>query len=193
MLATTGNDALNRDAIETRKLILELTAPYSVITTYSESYGISCQIRSANTSILTIRPRNCRIDERSSYYSTTSASYAVTSSTMALLQYRAPVDYEAQQEAFRDFLESFKSSESTSEQSATDAIDGLHLDGDGTGDEYDFMDDVENGDRTRSRREQGGQDKRKYMSLLQDIADRVQSNILIELDDLNLVRFLRVA
>ena len=109
---------------------------------------------------------------------------------MALLQYRAPVDYEAQQEAFRDFLESFKSSESASEQTATDAMDGLHIDGDGTSDEYDFMDDAENGDRTRSRRERRRQDKRKYMSLLQDVADRVNSNILIELDDLDLVRFL---
>jgi DNA replication licensing factor MCM7 len=106
---------------------------------------------------------------------------------MALLQYRAPVDYEAQQEAFRDFLENFKSSESASEETAADAIDGLHIDGDGTSDEYDFMDDAENGDRTRSRREESRRDKRKYMSLLQDIADRVKSNILIELDDLDLV------
>ncbi len=109
---------------------------------------------------------------------------------MALLQYRAPVDYEAQQEAFRDFLENFKSSASTSEESAADAIDGLQLDGDGTSDEYDFMDDAENGDRTRSRKDDRRQDKRKYMSLLQDIADRVKSNILIELDDLDLVRYL---
>jgi DNA replication licensing factor MCM7 len=109
---------------------------------------------------------------------------------MALLQYRAPVDYEAQQEAFRDFLESFKSSESVSEETAADAIDGLRIDGDGDGtsDEYDFMDDAENGHATRSRRkEQSVQDKRKYMTLLQDIADRVKSNILIELDDLDLV------
>lgn len=111
---------------------------------------------------------------------------------MALLQYRAPVDYEAQQEAFRDFLENFKSSESTSEESAADAIDGLRLDGDGTSDEYDFMDDAENGDRAQSRKDERTRDKRKYMSLLQDIADRVKSNILIELDDLNLVRGLWV-
>jgi DNA replication licensing factor MCM7 len=105
---------------------------------------------------------------------------------MALLQYRAPVDYEAQHEAFRDFLENFKSSESTSEETATDAINGLHIDGDGTSDEYDFMDDAENGDAMRSTRETR-RDKRKYMALLQDIADRVKSNILIELDDLDVV------
>jgi len=109
---------------------------------------------------------------------------------MALLQYRAPVDYEAQQEAFRDFLESFKSSESASEETAADAIDGLRIDGDGDGtsDEYDFMDDADDGNGTQSRRkEQSLRDKRKYMTLLQDIADRVKSNILIELDDLDLV------
>lgn len=112
-----------------------------------------------------------------------------------LLQYRAPVDYEAQQEAFRDFLKNFKSSESASEETAAAAIDGLHIDGDGTSDEYDFMDDAENGDGTRSRREaQTRRDKRKYMASLQDVADRVKSNILIELDDLDLVsRLLRYA
>lgn len=105
-----------------------------------------------------------------------------------LLQYRAPVDYEAQQEAFRDFLENFKSSESASEETATAAIDGLHIDGDGTSDEYDFMEDAENGDGTRSRRDgRTGRDKRKYMATLQDVADRVKSNILIELDDLDVV------
>jgi DNA replication licensing factor MCM7 len=110
---------------------------------------------------------------------------------MALLQYRAPVDYDAQQEAFRDFLENFKSSESASEEAASDAIDGLHIDGDGTSDEYDFMDDAVNGDGTRARREDRSRPtKRKYMSLLQDIADRVKANILIELDDLDLVRAL---
>ena len=107
---------------------------------------------------------------------------------MALLQYRAPVDYEAQQEAFRDFLLNFKSSESASEEAAAQAIDGLHIDGDGTGDEYDFMEDAENGDGTRSRRENRSRpDKRKYMTLLQDIADRIKSDILIELDDLDVV------
>jgi DNA replication licensing factor MCM7 len=108
---------------------------------------------------------------------------------MALLQYRAPVDYDAQQEAFRDFLENFKSSESASEDTAANAIDGLHIDGDGTSDEYDFMDDAENEPGRRSRREdRSRRDKRKYMAVLQDVADRVKSNILIELDDLDLVR-----
>ena len=107
---------------------------------------------------------------------------------MALLQYRAPVNYEAQIEAFRDFLQNFKASASASEESAANAIDGLQLD-DGASDEYDFMDDVEGQGQNGARR-RGGQshrDKQKYMAVLQDIADRVKTNITIELDDLDLV------
>jgi DNA replication licensing factor MCM7 len=108
---------------------------------------------------------------------------------MALLQYRAPVDYEAQQEAFRDFLENFKSSQSKSEEAAADAIDDLNLEEDRTSDEYDFMDDVADGDTSASRRAgRSRPTKRKYMSLLQEVADRERSSILIELDDLEEVR-----
>ena len=104
---------------------------------------------------------------------------------MALLRYRAPVDYDKQIGAFKDFLENFKSFESASEDAATEALGDLHLDGDGTSDEYDFMDDV-NGDADASRQQR--RTKRKYMTILQDVADRVKSNILIELDDLDVVR-----
>jgi DNA replication licensing factor MCM7 len=108
---------------------------------------------------------------------------------MALLQYRAPVDYEAQQEAFRDFLQNFKSSQSRSEEAAADAIGDLNLEGDGTSDEYDFMDDVADGDSAAPRRvDRSRPTKRKYMSVLQEIADREVSSILIELDDLEEVR-----
>ncbi|EED21682.1 DNA replication licensing factor Mcm7, putative [Talaromyces stipitatus ATCC 10500] len=97
---------------------------------------------------------------------------------MALLQYPAPVDYAAQREAFKDFLKGFKSFESASEAAATEAIQGLRIDGDRTEDEYDFMDDVET---------QGGaprDPKLKYMRILQDVANRDRNNILIELDDI---------
>ena len=50
---------------------------------------------------------------------------------MALLQYPAPVDYAAQQAAFKDFLLHFKSFESASENAATEAIEDLHIDEDG--------------------------------------------------------------
>ena len=97
---------------------------------------------------------------------------------MALLQYRAPADYEAQLEAFESFLDKFEATKSATDQAA-DAIDGLHLDGDTTSDEYDFMDDVDGGDQQRRQRPH-----KKYMDILQQIADRERNNILIELDDL---------
>ncbi|EER41902.1 DNA replication licensing factor CDC47 [Histoplasma capsulatum H143] len=103
---------------------------------------------------------------------------------MALLQYRAPVKYAVQQEIFKDFLQTFKSFESASENAATEAIEGLHIDGDNTSDEYDFMDDVD-GQRTRTARSK--KPKLKYMQMLQEVADRTRSNILIELDDLETV------
>lgn len=112
---------------------------------------------------------------------------------MALLQYRAPVDYEAQQEAFRDFLQNFKSSQSKSEEAAANAIDDPNLDEDRTSDEYDFMDDVAQGDGSASRRiGRSRPTKRKYMSILQEVADRERSTILIELDDLEEVRLVIV-
>ncbi|KAJ9263942.1 hypothetical protein DTO212C5_7360 [Paecilomyces variotii] len=105
---------------------------------------------------------------------------------MALLQFPAPVDYPAQLDAFKDFLKHFKTFESASESAATEAIEDLHIDGDTTSDEYDFMDDVEQdgaggtGRTNRRRREP----KQKYMQMLQEVADRERNHILIELDDL---------
>ncbi|KAJ9360342.1 hypothetical protein DTO027B9_1326 [Paecilomyces variotii] len=105
---------------------------------------------------------------------------------MALLQYPAPVEYPAQLDAFKDFLKHFKTFESASESAATEAIEDLHIDGDTTSDEYDFMDDVEQGGaggtgRTNRRRREP---KQKYMQMLQEVADRERNHILIELDDL---------
>ena len=97
-----------------------------------------------------------------------------------LLTYRAPVDYEQQQAAFEDFLSSYKTA-GTSE----DSTNG-HADGDGTSDEYDFMDDAEDGEGQRSRRR--GEPRAKYQELLQEIADRKRDHIYIDLDDLDEVR-----
>lgn len=79
--------------------------------------------------------------------------------------------------AFKDFLQNFKSSSTEAE----DALDDLHLDGDGMSDEYDFMDDADNGGATRRR---ATRSKAKYMNMLQDVADRKTSQVLIDLDDL---------
>ncbi|KAH8698309.1 putative DNA replication licensing factor Mcm7 [Talaromyces proteolyticus] len=101
---------------------------------------------------------------------------------MTLLQYPAPVDYAAQQEAFKDFLKHFKSFDSASDAAATEAIEDLRIDGDRTEDEYDFMDDAEEGRGQTARRRRDP--KNKYMQTLQDIANRDSNSILIELDDL---------
>ncbi|EME80319.1 uncharacterized protein MYCFIDRAFT_56719 [Pseudocercospora fijiensis CIRAD86] len=95
---------------------------------------------------------------------------------MALLQYKNLVNYEEQTAAFKDFLQNFKSSSTEAE----DGLEDLRLDGDATSDEYDFMDDVDNGAASRRRT----RSKAKYMNMLQDVADRKSSQILVDLDDL---------
>ena len=102
---------------------------------------------------------------------------------MALFQYRQEVDYSKQQAAFKEFLTDFKSFETTSEAAATEAIEGLNLDEDSS--EYDFMDDAEDGGGAQRQRREP---KVKYMQILQEIADRQKSSIVIELDDLDKVR-----
>ncbi|CAG8890932.1 unnamed protein product [Penicillium egyptiacum] len=106
---------------------------------------------------------------------------------MSLLQYPPPVDYSAQLNGFKDFLKGFKTFQSSSEAAATEALEDLNIDDGQTSDEYDFMDDVDetNGASARGARRQR-EPKLKYMQILQDIANRDKSNILIELDDLSI-------
>ncbi|KAL6250524.1 DNA replication licensing factor MCM7 [Rhinocladiella similis] len=96
---------------------------------------------------------------------------------MALLQHKALADYAKQLDAFESFLKKFETSK-TSSDAAAEAIDSLHLDGDHTSDEYDFMDDVTDDSNSRRR------PKRKYLEMLQEVADRERQNILVDLDDL---------
>lgn len=103
---------------------------------------------------------------------------------MSLFQYRQDVDYPKQQAAFKEFLTEFKTFESTSEGAAAEAIEDLSL---GDDDEYDMMDDGPDGAGGQQRRRRDP--KVKYKQILQDIADRNRSDILIELDDLVKVRF----
>lgn len=121
---------------------------------------------------------------------------------MALLTFKAPVDYAAQQgkmfpilsprasadlspqAAFEDFLTSYKCTV-TSEQLAADALEDLNLDEDGLSDEYDFMDDVMNEKRRRRKTGHGTEARRKYMDILQKVADRETNQITVELDDLD--------
>ena len=90
-------------------------------------------------------------------------------------------------EAFVDFLTKFKSSSSASEASATSALQDLNIDDGDLSDEYDFMDDVEGNDTSRRRTER--EPKLKYMNLLQEVANRTKSEITVELDDLDVVRY----
>lgn len=123
---------------------------------------------------------------------------------MALLQFKAPVDYEKHQGrsranqsfskiclngcqliligAFEAFLRNYK----TSPASALErALDGMNIDEDDFSDDYDFMDDdEEEGDARRRTRTQAKEPKLKYKELLQQVADRYEEEITVELDDL---------
>ncbi|PLN81386.1 MCM-domain-containing protein [Aspergillus taichungensis] len=104
---------------------------------------------------------------------------------MALLAYNAPVNYDEQLDTFKDFLKGFKTLESTSATAATEALEDLHIDGgERTSDEYDFMDDAEDGNAQTGTRGGRRGTKLKYMEMLQDVANRERLNVLIELDDL---------
>ena len=92
-----------------------------------------------------------------------------------------------QKAAFEDFLTNYKSTATESDQLAADALQGLNLDEDGLSDEYDFMDDVENGKESQLRG-QFPAPKRKYMDMLQKVVDRKINEVIVELDDLDNVR-----
>ena len=62
----------------------------------------------------------------------------------------------------------------------------MNIDEDDFSDEYDFMDDDddEGQNARREARAQARAPKQKYVELLQKIADRVEDEITIDLDDL---------
>jgi DNA replication licensing factor MCM7 len=103
---------------------------------------------------------------------------------MSLLQYPPPVDYSAQLDGFKDFLKGFKTFQSSSEAAATEALEDLNIDEGRTSDEYDFMDDLDDGEGGNARARRHREPKLKYMKVLQDVANRDTGHILIELDDL---------
>lgn len=103
---------------------------------------------------------------------------------MALLQYRKVVDYEAQQAAFEDFLDKFKTSP---QDTITHAIGQISIDEDDLSDEDDFMDEdgeAAQHDRRRKKAAQRQQPKHKYVELMQQLADRAIDEVLIDLDDI---------
>jgi DNA replication licensing factor MCM7 len=60
----------------------------------------------------------------------------------------------------------------------------LNLNGDGDSDEYDMVDDADDPATDANRTRHG---KAKYMQMLQDVADRASTEILIDLNDLEAV------
>ena len=78
----------------------------------------------------------------------------------------------------------YKSTQTDLDIAATDAFEDLNIDEDGTSDEYDFMDDVADGKAARHAARQK-EPKRKYMDMLQKVADRQIGEVTIELDDLD--------
>ncbi|KUJ22681.1 DNA replication licensing factor MCM7 [Mollisia scopiformis] len=102
---------------------------------------------------------------------------------MALLQFRAPVNYDDHQEALEDFLQLFKTSPKSE---LAHALGDMNIDEDDFSDEYDFMDDEDDdGHNTRRQaRTQAKTPKLKYMDVLQKVADGYEDEITIDLDDL---------
>ena len=120
---------------------------------------------------------------------------------MALLHHQALADYQAQSSKFfperkkddadaglaalEEFLTTFKTSSAASEAAATHALEGLNIE-DGLSDEYDFMEDADEAAEgpARVRRKDT---KKKYMDVLQKVANRELDEIQIDLDDLDTV------
>ena len=92
--------------------------------------------------------------------------------------------------AFEEFLLNYKSTQTDLDIAATDAFQDLNIDGDGTSDEYDFMDDVAGGKEARRPLGEPPEARRKYMDMLQRVADRQLNQVTIELDDLDNVSLL---
>jgi DNA replication licensing factor MCM7 len=62
----------------------------------------------------------------------------------------------------------------------------MNIDDDDFSDEYDFVDsDEEAGERRRAARQQAREPKVKYMDILQNIANRQEDEITIDLDELS--------
>ena len=85
-------------------------------------------------------------------------------------------------DAFEDFLTNYESSGSDPEN-ATDALENLNINEDGLSDEYVMVDDERERPRNQPKPSQFG--KKKYMNILQKVADRQISEIAIDLDDLS--------
>lgn len=86
-------------------------------------------------------------------------------------------------------MSTYESTQSDLDAAATDALEGLNIDEDADSDDFVMVDGEENGRGARRKPGQFEDPKKKYMNLLQQVADRQISEVKIELDDLKAVRF----
>lgn len=87
---------------------------------------------------------------------------------------------------FEAFLSDFKTSP---EQTITHALGNINIDEDDLSDEYDFMDEDDNAQQQRQRgKARNRTPQHKYKDMLQELADRKISEVVIDLDDLHSVR-----
>ena len=87
--------------------------------------------------------------------------------------------------AFEDFLQNYKSTATDLEALEDLNLEDLnHDDRDDTSEEYDMMDDVAGGKEARHANKFKAP-KRKYMDMLQEVADRKVDEVCIELDDVD--------
>ena len=84
--------------------------------------------------------------------------------------------------AFEDFLTTY---ESTTPDQTTNALENLNIEEEDFSDEYVMVDDERDSQGVRRRPGQPGPSKKKYMEMLQQVADRQISEVMIELDDLD--------
>lgn len=92
-------------------------------------------------------------------------------------------------DAFEEFLTTYESTASDLDAEATDALEGLNIDENDSSDEFVMVDNEIDGKGVARRPGQRGQSKKKYMDMLQRVADRQISEVTIELDDLENVGF----
>lgn len=83
--------------------------------------------------------------------------------------------------AFESFLDTYKT---TKTKSAVDALLDMNIDDDDLSDDYDFVDsDDEAAHARRNAAKQAPVPRKKYMEILQRVANRLEDEITIDLDD----------
>lgn len=83
--------------------------------------------------------------------------------------------------AFENFLTTY---ECTTPDLTTNALESLNIEEEEFSDEYVMVDNDGDGKGGARRPGQSGTSKKKYMEMLQQVADRQVSEVMIELDDL---------